>query len=173
MAETVQDAVGKITIPGAPGSEPPTVQEPTEPRAPLPAKPDQRAPRPVSPTGKDDPSAPDARAQASTYLTTAQGLRLYDTDHSLKAGPRGPVLLQDHHLREKIMHFDHERIPERVVHARGTGAHGVFRSYGSAASISRAAFLAEGWRHPSSCVSPRSSGSVARRTRCATPTASR
>ncbi len=67
---------------------------------------------------------------------------MYDTDHSLKAGPRGPVLLQDHHLREKIMHFDHERIPERVVHARGAGAHGVFRSYGSAAGVTKAAFLA-------------------------------
>ena len=66
-------------------------------------------------------------AQDGAYLTTAQGLRLRDTDHSLKAGPRGPVLLQDHHLREKITHFDHERIPERVVHARGAGAHGVFR----------------------------------------------
>ena len=143
-AETVQEAVGAITIPGAPASRPPTVEEPTEPREPLPAKPDQNAPRRVSPTGKDDPSDKDARAQAGAYLTTAQGVRLPDTDHSLTAGPRGPVLLQDHHLREKIMHFDHERIPERVVHARGTGAHGVFRSYGSAAKITRAAFLAEG-----------------------------
>jgi catalase len=117
VAETVQDAVGRIKIPGAPGGEPPTVEEPTEPREPLPPKPDQKAPRPVSPTGKDDRSALDARAQASAYLTTAQGLRLHDTDHSLKAGPRGPVLLQDHHLREKIMHFDHGRIPERVAHA--------------------------------------------------------
>ena len=62
------------------------------------------------------------------YLTTANGARLRDTDHSLKAGERGPTLLQDHHLREKIMHFDHERIPERVVHARGAGAHGVFEA---------------------------------------------
>ncbi|MEE6288372.1 catalase [Georgenia sp. MJ173] len=137
-----------ITVPGAPGSAPPTVEEPTEPREPLPAKPDQRAPRPSSPTGKDDPGAPDARAQAGAYLTTAQGLRLPDTDHSLKAGPRGPVLLQDHHLREKIMHFDHERIPERVVHARGTGAHGTFRSYGSAAKVTRAAFLADAVETP-------------------------
>ena len=49
-----------------------------------------------------------------------------DTDNSLKAGGRGPSLLEDHHLREKITHFDHERIPERVVHARGAGAHGTF-----------------------------------------------
>ena len=86
---------------------------------------------------------PDARAQGGEYLTTAQGTRLPDTDHSLKAGPRGPVLLQDHHLREKIMHFDHERIPERVVHARGAAAHGVFRGYGTAAQVTKAAFLAK------------------------------
>ena len=87
----------------------------------------------MSPTGKPTGAPETSRAQAGAYLTTAQGLRLPDTDHSLKAGRRGPMLLQDHHLREKITHFDHERIPERVVHARGAGAHGVFRSYGTAA----------------------------------------
>ena len=69
-------------------------------------------------------------------------LRLPDTDHSLKAGNRGPSLLEDFHLREKITHFDHERIPERVVHARGAAAHGVFESYGTAASVTKAGFLA-------------------------------
>ena len=69
-----------------------------------------------------------------------------DTDHSLKAGPRGPVLLQDHHLREKITHFDHERIPERVVHARGAAAHGEFVANGAAESVTRAAFLKKGVR---------------------------
>ena len=69
--------------------------------------------------------------QAGEFLTTAQGLRLPDTDHSLKAGERGPTLLEDFHLREKITHFDHERIPERVVHARGAAAHGIFESYGT------------------------------------------
>ena len=54
---------------------------------------------------------------------------------------RGPTLLQDHHLREKITHFDHERIPERVVHARGAGAHGVFVGYGNATAVSMAGFL--------------------------------
>jgi catalase len=88
----------------------------------------------------DVPETPPA--QEGDRLTTAQGLRVDDTDHSLKAGPRGPVLLEDHHLREKIMHFDHERIPERVVHARGAAAHGVFRAYGNAADVTRAAFLA-------------------------------
>ena len=67
-------------------------------------------------------------AQSGDRLTTAQGLRVDDADNSLKAGERGPTLLEDFHLREKITHFDHERIPERVVHARGAGAHGVFEA---------------------------------------------
>src|ERR1700678_158786 len=81
--------------------------------------------------------------EAGEFLTTAQGLRLPDTDHSLKAGERGPTLLEDVHLREKITHFDHERIPERVVHARGAAAHGIFESYGTASSVTKAGFLAE------------------------------
>lgn len=88
-----------ITIPGAPGVEAASVEEPTSPRPPLPAKPDQRAPVIGTATGKRLDAEPDARAQASTYLTTSQGVRMPDTDHSLKAGPRGPVLIQDHHLR--------------------------------------------------------------------------
>ena len=106
-------------------------------------KPDQAAPRPASPTGVTNGQSadPDPRAQTGEYLTTAQGLRMPDTDHSLKAGARGPALLEDFHLREKITHFDHERIPERVVHARGAAAHGVFESYGNAASVTKAAFL--------------------------------
>ncbi|WP_432245019.1 catalase [Arthrobacter sp. G.S.26] len=131
-----------IVIPGAPSTEPPAVEEPTAPREPLPPKPDQQGPEAVSPTGSPTGAPATSRAQSGQYLTTAQGLRLGDTDHSLKAGPRGPILLQDHHLREKITHFDHERIPERVVHARGAGAHGIFRSYGTAARITRAGFLA-------------------------------
>ena len=59
-------------------------------------------------------------------LTTNQGVSLSDNQNSLKANPRGPVLLEDFILREKITHFDHERIPERIVHARGTGVHGFF-----------------------------------------------
>ncbi|XAS64906.1 catalase [Micrococcaceae bacterium Sec5.8] len=132
-----------IHIPGAPSVEPPAVEEPTTPREPLPPKPDQQGPEAVSPTGSPTGAPVNSRAQSGAYLTTAQGLRLSDTDHSLKAGRRGPVLLQDHHLREKITHFDHERIPERVVHARGAGAHGVFRSYGTAAYVTRAGFLAK------------------------------
>ncbi len=136
------------TVPGAPGSRPAPFDEPVEPREPLPPKADQRGPDTVSPTGQPTGADRAAVAQGGAYLTTAQGARLYETDHSLKAGPRGPVLLQDHHLREKITHFDHERIPERVVHARGAAAHGVFESYGTAAGITRAAFLAEGARTP-------------------------
>ncbi|MEA2835759.1 MAG: catalase [Bradyrhizobium sp.] len=62
-------------------------------------------------------------------LTTAQGGPVSDDQNSLKIGPRGPTLLEDFHFREKIFHFDHERIPERVVHARGYGAHGFFENY--------------------------------------------
>ena len=107
---------------------------------------DQSASKRTSSTGETERtlSVGDTRAQAGNYLTTAQGLRLPDTDHSLKAGDRGPTLLEDFHLREKITHFDHERIPERVVHARGAAAHGVFESYGTAASVTKAGFLAKG-----------------------------
>lgn len=71
-------------------------------------------------------------------LTTNQGLLLTHTDDSLKAGPRGPTLLEDFHLREKMMHFDHERIPERVVHARGSAAHGYFECYEDFSDLTRA-----------------------------------
>ncbi|RRO18943.1 catalase [Saccharopolyspora rhizosphaerae] len=64
-----------------------------------------------------------------TELTTQQGVRVDHTDDSLQAGERGPTLLEDFHFREKLTHFDHERIPERVVHARGAGAYGHFRPY--------------------------------------------
>src|ERR1700749_787151 len=71
-------------------------------------------------------------------LTTQQGVPVSDDQNSLKVGPRGPVTLEDFHLREKIFHFDHERIPERVVHARGFGAHGYFELAESLADITRA-----------------------------------
>src|SRR6476619_2144018 len=75
------------------------------------------------------------------YLTTNHGLRVNDDQNTLKAGERGPSLLEDFHLREKITHFDHERIPERVVHARGAAAHGFFQVYESMASLTKARFL--------------------------------
>ncbi|HEX2746518.1 MAG TPA: catalase, partial [Verrucomicrobiales bacterium] len=74
-------------------------------------------------------------------LTTNQGLPISDNQNSLKAGTRGPVLLEDFILREKITHFDHERIPERIVHARGSGAHGYFQPYESLGDITSARFL--------------------------------
>ena len=74
-------------------------------------------------------------------LTTNQGGRIGDNQNSLKAGARGPTLLEDFVLREKITHFDHERIPERVVHARGAGAHGYFQVYESMAPYTMAKFL--------------------------------
>ena len=74
-------------------------------------------------------------------LTTAQGLPINDNQNSLKAGVRGPSLLEDHILRDKITHFDHERIPERVVHARGSGAHGYFQVYEPLAKWTKAGFL--------------------------------
>jgi catalase len=74
-------------------------------------------------------------------LTTNQGTPIADNQNSLKGGVRGPTLLEDFILREKITHFDHERIPERIVHARGYAAHGFFQPYPAAAKLSRAAFL--------------------------------
>jgi len=82
-------------------------------------------------------------AQSGRAITTAQGLRVEDTDNSLRAGSRGPTLLEDHHLREKITHFDHERIPERVVHARGAAAHGRFELYDSLAEFTTASILTD------------------------------
>lgn len=127
--------------PGAPAAEPTSLEEPTDPQPPRPPKPEQQSPETVSPTGADLDVEPTTMSQQGAFLTTSVGVRLRDTDHSLRAGPRGPTLLQDHHLREKITHFDHERIPERVVHARGAGAHGTFTAYGSASDLTSAAFL--------------------------------
>ncbi|MFY2805199.1 catalase [Achromobacter dolens] len=88
----------------------------------------------------------DAQGQA---LTTNQGVAVSDNQHSLKAGLRGPALLKDFILREKITHFDHERIPERIVHARGSAAHGYFECYESLAGLTRASlFATKGKRTP-------------------------
>lgn len=75
------------------------------------------------------------------FMTTNTGLKINDDQNSLKAGERGPSLLEDFILREKITHFDHERIPERVVHARGSGAHGVFKLYEEQSALTKALFL--------------------------------
>jgi catalase len=82
-------------------------------------------------------------AQGGETLTTANGVPVDDTDNSLRIGDRGPTLLDDFHLREKIMHFDHERIPERVVHARGAAAHGIFRLTKSIENLTCAPILCD------------------------------
>ncbi|HYJ09190.1 MAG TPA: catalase, partial [Polyangiaceae bacterium] len=76
-------------------------------------------------------------------LTTNQGTPVADNQHSLKAGLRGPALLEDFILREKITHFDHERIPERIVHARGSAAHGYFECYEPLTQVTRASLFSE------------------------------
>ena len=80
-------------------------------------------------------------ATLDRVLTTNQGAPISDNQNSLKSGERGPTLIEDFILREKITHFDHERIPERIVHARGSGAHGYFQPVKSLSKLTRAAFL--------------------------------
>ena len=77
------------------------------------------------------------------FMTTDHGVRINHTDDSLKAGRRGPTLMEDFHFREKITSLDHENIPERIVHARGAGAHGYFQPYRSMAHLTRAKFLSD------------------------------
>lgn len=90
---------------------------------------------------KTDDLAKNTESGHGEFMTTNQGLRINDDQNSLKAGERGPTLLEDFQLREKIMHFDHERIPERIVHARGSGAHGVFELTESLSKFTKAGFL--------------------------------
>jgi catalase len=78
---------------------------------------------------------------ADQFLTTNQGVRINDNQNSLKAGERGATLIEDFIFREKMTHFDHERIPERIVHARGAAAHGYFQVYESLAPLTKAKFL--------------------------------
>jgi catalase len=82
-------------------------------------------------------------SEGQLRMTTNHGMPLSDDHNSLKAGPRGPVLLEDFILREKIFHFDHERIPERVVHARGLAAHGYFELTDSLSDLTTALVLGE------------------------------
>ncbi|QOV92436.1 catalase [Humisphaera borealis] len=105
---------------------------------------------------KTDPVATTTGAGGETHqtaggpsvLTTQQGVPVADDQNTLRAGPRGPALMEDFHFREKMFHFDHERIPERVVHARGFGVHGYFESNGALASVSRAAVFGKGEKTP-------------------------
>lgn len=95
---------------------------------------------------KIDDLAGNKESGAGEMMTTNHGVRINDDQNSLKAGDRGATLLEDFILREKITHFDHERIPERVVHARGSGAHGVFTCYEAIPELTRAHFLGEAGR---------------------------
>ncbi|WP_258571620.1 catalase HPII [Pseudomonas protegens] len=107
----------------------------------------------------------DATGQA---LRTNQGVKIADNQNTLKAGARGPSLLEDFIMREKITHFDHERIPERIVHARGVGAHGYFQSYDNHSALTKAGFLRDpGKKTPvfvrfSTVQGPRGSGDTVR-----------
>ncbi|WP_312429145.1 catalase [Achromobacter sp.] len=93
---------------------------------------------------QNDGTLPRVRADGGGQaLTTNQGVRVSDNQHSLKAGLRGPALLKDFILREKITHFDHERIPERIVHARGSAAHGYFECYKPLTDLTAASLFAE------------------------------
>ena len=83
----------------------------------------------------------DTESSVGAFMTTDQGLKINDDQNSLKAGERGATLLEDFILREKITHFDHERIPERIVHARGAAAHGFFQVYESMNKYTKAGFL--------------------------------
>ena len=142
------DPGGNSPIPGRPSSQSPPLEKPTEPREPLAPKPDQAPPQSYSPTGQPTGESPQARAQGGSYLTTAQGLRLPDTDHSLKAGPRGPGAAaglppagEDHALRP--------RADPRAGRARpGCRRARHLRSYGTAAPVTQGRFLAEGTARP-------------------------
>jgi catalase len=92
---------------------------------------------------KNESLEPFRERSENSVLTTDQGIPISHTDDSLKAGARGPTLLEDFHFREKLMRFDHERIPERVVHARGSAAHGYFQVYKSLEKYTQAKFLTD------------------------------
>ena len=110
-----------------------------------PAQPDAANGQSTSPDRAADPKAADLGVYREdpeeTTLTTNQGVPINDNQNQLKAGDRGPSLLEDFIFREKMTHFDHERIPERIVHPRGSGAHGFFQPYENAKKYSKAAFL--------------------------------
>jgi catalase len=131
-------------------SKPPAGQRRTNPAS---AKAAARGPRgPKYPAAYDVGSGGEThqrRGAGEAQLTTAQGVPISDDQNSLKVGERGPTLMNDFVLREKVFHFDHERIPERVVHARGYGAHGFFESSEALSDLTRAEpFQRRGQRTP-------------------------
>ncbi len=102
-----------------------------------------KKPKPVDDNSKDEQLDYYREEPKGAHLTTDLGVKVSNTDISLKAGPRGPTLMEDFHFREKMTHFDHERIPERVVHARGTGAHGYFECLEPMGEFTSAKFLSK------------------------------
>jgi len=122
--------------------KPPTKARPSA-AATTPSQTRQRRDLPADPNAAVGPGGElhQSAGADGTALTTNQGLVLTDNQSSLRIGARGPTLLEDFVLREKITHFDHERIPERIVHARGSGAHGYFEPRKSLSKLTRAAFL--------------------------------
>jgi len=102
----------------------------------------RKAPKNATP-GKNESLEPFRERPENETFTTDQGIPISHTDDSLKAGPRGPTLLEDFHFREKLTRFDHERIPERAVHARGSAAHGYFQVYKSLEKYTQAKFLTD------------------------------
>jgi catalase len=108
-------------------------------------KPAAKSPQANTPKDLQDPKSQDLEkfrvSPEGQALRTNQGVKIADNQNTLRAGPRGPSLLEDFIMREKITHFDHERIPERIVHARGSAAHGVFQVYESMREYTKAAFL--------------------------------
>jgi catalase len=100
----------------------------------------------VPPVGVNNAIAPLDNVRADStgqMMTTNQGVPISDNQHSLKIGLRGPTALEDFILREKITHFDHERIPERVVHARGSAAHGYFEATADVSDVTKASLFAK------------------------------
>jgi catalase len=142
-ANALAPAAGQTAQPGSPAATASTLSE-TTPSA------KTGAGAPLIGTNATIGTLDRVRADATgKVLTTNQGVAVADNQNSLKAGLRGPALLEDFILREKITHFDHERIPERIVHARGSGAHGFFEAYEPLTKYTRAApFAAKGKRTP-------------------------
>jgi len=122
-AKSAPKKTGSTTKPYAQKTEPATNSEPTS----------------LNP--KETDLNKNTETGTNEFMTTDHGVRINDDQNSLKAGDRGSTLLEDFILREKITHFDHERIPERVVHARGTAAHGVFKLYKPLREYTKAGFL--------------------------------
>ena len=177
LAEGMPHNENKAREHGEMSSEPPKGQtvEPSDPSATgstlTEANPSKKTGTGEAQLGNNPASLPLDRVRVDSsgqVLTTNQGVPVADNQNSLKAGLRGPALLQDFILREKITHFDHERIPERIVHARGSAAHGYFECYESLEKYTRASLFAEaGKRTPvfvrfSTVIGERGSADTAR-----------